>query len=817
MDPAERYARLKQLFLGALTDAGELRGRPAGPLEPEDQELAADLAAMLRAHDASYELSFRELASAAAARLGGESLSMVGCRFGAWRVVRLLAGGGMGQVYLAERADASYRELAALKISNALLPTASALERFRRERQTLADLKHPGIATLLDGGETEEGVPYLVLEYVDGESIDTYCDRERLDVAARIRLFLGVCDAVAHAHRRLVVHRDIKPSNVLVDRAGHPKLLDFGIAKLLDEEPAAGLTRTHERPLTPEFAAPEQLRGEAITTATDVYALGGLLYRLLVGGPPHGHSSDTAAAIERVICETNPTRPSAARALLEGGASQRVRELEGDLDNIILTAMRREPERRYASVDAFAEDLQRYLEDRPVQARPDTIRYRARKFVRRHRVSVAAAAVAVMALVGGAAVAFWQARVASVQRDVARSAAARAERVNAFLATVLSSPDPVRGAGRSTTVAELLDRASAHLAEELAGEPATEATLRATLGETYLNLGLSVEAERELRRALELGAPAHVLLATALRQLGDLPGAERELRLALADADGKPVTIDSVRAFDGLTAVLRQAGRHDEALVAGGRAVELARSRFPDDRTALASALNNLALVHGERGEFALAEPLHREALEIMRAARGERHPQTAEALANLAGVLDAQGRFAEAEPLYRSALEVQLELLGENHPDYVRTLTSFANVLWLGQRFTEAEAPARHACELATRAFGPDHPLTAYAENILGGVLLDLGQAREAEAYIRAALESRRTNLPAGHWLIASAQSNLGAALLGEGRLDEAERELGQAYASLLADRGPDHEKTRLTASRLEQLRKARKPAGPE
>ncbi|MDQ1348837.1 MAG: Non-specific serine/threonine protein kinase [Acidobacteriota bacterium] len=820
MVAVERWARLKELFFEALELSDAERPAFAARLPAADCDLAPTLQAMLAAHSSGSD-GFtadigvaREQALADAERPTGRFDP--GRRIGGYEIVRLLGEGGMGAVFLARRTDPQFQQLVAIKLVRSALPSAVALARFVGERQTLAQLAHPNIARLLDGGSTEEGLPYLVLEFVEGLPIDRFVDERGLTLEARLDLILAVAAGVEHAHGHLVVHRDLKPGNILVTGDGVPKLLDFGIAKLLGDDEAEPERRTSTRVLTPAWASPEQILGRPITTATDVHALGLLLYRLLAGAHPFERDEGNAIATARAICELEPVKPSLAAVDPALG-----RCLAGDLDTIVLRALAKEPQRRYPSVTALVDDLRRYRAGLPVLAHPDSPGYRARKFVARHRLVVAAGAAVVLALVGGATVAVVQAAEARRERDRARVGEERAERMNAFLRSVLAAPDPVRGGERDLRVADLLAGASRRLESELGGQPAIACDLRATLGETYYNLGRLEEAESELDRALELArgsgrsarstAPIELARAKTLNGLGRWSEAESDLRATLARLD--PATESTAlrgALLDVLAVALQNQGRKEEAIAVGREAVALLRNAS-SERAALASALNNLAIALGNAGELAAAEALHREAVEIARRTYGERHPSVAEALANLAGVLDIEGKFAEAEPIYRQALTLQEELLGERHFDFVRTLTSYANLLWLMKRPADALPVARRAQALAAAAHGDDHHLTAYAENILGGVLLDLGESAEAERHIRSALEKRRQLLPAGHWLIASAQSNLGAALLGQDRLSEAERELRAAHAALLADRGAEHEKTKLTAERLAELEQRR------
>jgi serine/threonine-protein kinase len=398
-----------------------------------------------------------------------------GSRVGRYRVLRELGRGGMAMVYLAERADGEFRQLAALKLMQPGTDSGHMIERFHRERQILADARHPNIARLLDAGVSEDGRPYLAMEYIEGEPIDSFCDLRRLSVNQRLWLFLEVARAVDHAHRNLVVHRDIKPSNILVTADGDVKLLDFGIAKLLEDGPG-DVTRTHLRAMTPAFASPEQIEGGPITTATDIYQLGMLLYLLLAGGWPYPRGTGSDAAMMLAICREPPIRPSTAAAgrggveTVPGGPGSTIaeiatrratspgrlrRELAGDLDTIVLTALRKEPQRRYGTAAQLIGDVERYLEGRTISARPDTVRYRLRTFVRRHTAATATATASLALVVG--LVAFYTHRVGA-ERDHARLEASKAGEVADFLTRLFQVSAPTRSRGESVTARELLDR-----------------------------------------------------------------------------------------------------------------------------------------------------------------------------------------------------------------------------------------------------------------------------------------------------------------------------------------------------------------------
>ena len=788
----ETWRRITDLFHEALDLPSESRPAYLAALSTGDAPHRGAVEALLAANDSDD--AFLETP---AARLRPPSEDDVSppSRIGPWSVVKEIGRGGMGAVYLVSRADAAYDQSAALKLVRADTLTRDARRRFVTERQILARLSHPNIAHLLDGGTAPDGRPYLVLEYVDGVPLTAYAEEKDLSVEKRLRLFLEVAAAIAYAHRNLVVHSDIKPSNILVTADGSPKLLDFGIAKLLHADLAGDVTATIAalRVLTPEYASPEQVRGEPVSTLSDVYSLGVVLFELLTGRRPLRVTSGSLSEIERVVGGEEPPLPSSVKP-----------GLSRDLDAIVLMAIRKEPERRYASVERLAEDVAHYLDGRPVLARTPTASYRFRRFVRRHKALGAAVALVVLSLVGGTVASVRQARIADRERD-------KAEQVRAFLGNMLSTADPERGVDRHLTVAEVLDRASSRLAADLAGQPEVEINLRETLGNTYRLLGLPAESEREFRRALALASDSgemRVNLAWALFDQGRFAETVTEAERVIGACRGQDrPPVQCVDALNLKMVGLQNVGKTEEAIGAGRQALALLERSFSVDAARSTDILNNLGVCYGNQGNPQEAETFHRRAMTASLAAHGERHCATADIAVCLAGDLDMQGRYPDAEILYRRALDLQEAVRGERHPRFILTLTSYANLLWLMKRAPEAEPVARRAEALARDVLGPERRETAYAESVLGLVLLDAGKATEAEEHIRIALADRRRSLPAGHWLIASAQSNLGAALLAQRRFLEAERELAEAYTTLSADRGPTHEKSRLTASRIADL----------
>jgi len=502
-------------------------------LQASDPETHRVLLALMAARDqAPTELALppETIHDVAAASSG----AFLGKRIGPYQVLKVLGTGGMGDVYRAVRADDQYRKQVAIKLVRSGLGSEDLIRRFKNERQILAGLDHPNIAHLLDGGTTEQGMPYFVLELVDGEPIDQFCNRRQLSISQRLQLFLPVCSAVQYAHQRLIIHRDIKPGNILVTADSVPKLLDFGIAKILDLDAATGqtdATLTMFRALTPGYASPEQIRGEAITTACDVYSLGVVLYELLAGCHPYRRPDSTLQEIANAACDTEPEKPSSVvlhsptvRQVIpappEPSLERLSRRLRGDLDNIVLMALRKEPRRRYPSVEQFAEDIRRHLDNRPVIARTDTIRYRASKFVRRHRVPVFATALVALILVAALFVTIREARIARQQAEIARLERARAERrfndvrklANSLMFEV---HDSIRDLPGATNARKLLVTRAVEYLDSLSRESADDPSLQRELAAAYDRVG-------------------DVLGYSGAANLGDFAGASQSYAKALA-------------------------------------------------------------------------------------------------------------------------------------------------------------------------------------------------------------------------------------------------------------------------------------------
>jgi eukaryotic-like serine/threonine-protein kinase len=736
-----------------------------------------------------------------------------GQRLGPYRIVRKLGSGGMGDVYLAERADEEYQQQVAIKLVRGGLFSTQVQSRLRMERQILATLQHPNIARLLDGGRTGDGTPYLVMEYIEGEPIDTYCNRRRLPIEARIQLIRTVCTAVHYAHQNLIVHRDLKPNNILITAQGVPKLLDFGIAKLLDTRQSAqtlAVTHAEYRVMTPAHASPEQVRGDVITTASDIYVLGVLLYEQLCGRRPFQLIGASLLDMERIICDEEAPPPSAmvehsARESLEliddivtcraTTPARLVKQLRGDLDNIVGMAMRKEPERRYSSAEQLAADLDRHLTGQPVLAAKDTWLYRTKKFVGRHALAVAASAVAFVTLMAFATITFVQAQRIAYERDVATAERTRAEAVSSFLVELFELSDPSRSRGNQVTARELLDIGARRVHLGLTQQPDTRATLLGTIGTVYRSLGLYSDSVALLREALDSRirihgerhaevAAARAALGVALCQQGDQAGCERQLDAALAmqrELLG-PTAMEVGRTLmsQGQLAQLRGDLTLAERLF--GESLEIYRMQGKERTSDGSSVMNELANLYSYRGEADRAVTMYRAALDIDRQALGSDHPQVGMQVQNLALTLHMQGKLEEAEPLYAESMQILGKVFGERHPQTIDAAANYGRFLHRRGELARAEAVLNRVVDLDRQARGERHPYVAHDLSNRGTLLIDMLRWADAERDFRAALDIYAESLPTDHPFVASALTGLGRCQLEQKRITEAEQTLRRA-----------------------------------
>ena len=828
-----RFERAERLFAAACPLDVDER---AAYLEREcdDTELRDFVLSLLAEHgpvESAIEATIVDAMSAAFGDSPADREGLKGEMIGPYRVLRLLGSGGMGMVYLAERADGQFDQQVAIKVGRHRLVDPQTEMRLKSERQILADLDHPNIARLLDGGTMPDGVPYLVMEYVDGLRIDTYCDLHRLGIVARLRLFETICNAVQYAHQNLIIHRDIKAANILVTDERTPKLLDFGIAKLADTHGAAtdGLTRDGAVIMTPANAAPEQLLSQTVTTATDTYALGLLLYRLLAGVPAYEIEGLAPSQFSQIVCYEEPAKPSLKlqrevtdairtgstidRATVERIAFDRntsvdrlVRRLRGDLDTIIMSALHKEPERRYRSVYALAADIGLHLRSMPIVARSDSWLYRVGKFARRHYAAVAMSALAAIALMVFSIVVTIQNQRIALERDTARA-------VSQMLEDIFNAPDPARARNADISAAEILASGAERVGNELVGQPELQATLMGTIGRVYFSLGEYQPSRAVLEQALELRmetlGDAHPDVAAAQTDLAELLirtgeyGRARELLRRALQTNRRELGESSQQAAENLyflAEVHRATGDIDDAERYARDSIATYSSIDTGVGLELAEAKNLLARVLQIRGDLAGTEALLRDAIATLRLAEGADHPYMAYYLQSLGVLLQSRGDLDGAESTLAEATSMIRRVLGEEHDLLAATLIDRGRVLHARGALDDAQEIMREALALDVKKLGNAHPRVGYDMNVLAMVLQDYGELAEAETLLRSALAIFEDSLGPEHQYTASALTGLGAVLNETGRADEAAPILARALRIRLNDYAPDHELVAVT-----------------
>lgn len=856
MDP-NQWRQIEEAFHAALEKPDQERERFLSEVFPEDPKLQRTVRDYVVTH---AELgAFMDPPTREAFGVVAPSTSTLGrgAQVGSHVLEREIGSGGMGTVYLAQRSDGQFEQSVAIKVLRQGAGHGDLSERFRKERQALARLSHPHIARLYDGGTTAQGSPYLVMEYVDGRRIDEYCDFVRMTVPERIRLFIEVCSAVEYAHRNLIVHRDIKPSNILVDGLGVPKLLDFGIAKILNPE---GLEeeKTQTRLMTPAYASPEQIRGAIVTTATDVYSLGVVLYKLLTGHRPHGQDR-SPQELENAICEEDPEKPSTAidrvgtgtgvgkqsitgttrdtvsraRGVTPGGLRKR---LSGDLDTIVLKALRKETTRRYQSVEQLSDDLRRYLEGRPITARSDTWLYRASRLVDRNKLVVSLAAVGLLAVLGSAAgsvrwalIASREAGLATLAAEAERKTAARLTEVNRYLRHFLTAADP-RYLGRDALVRDFLVSAQESIDLEIL-DPEVELEIRSILAVTYYGLGLFDEAAEQQRLCVELASmhrprdfeaicqatrnlgetlvrsgqfdEASVHFESAARLLEDhdllehrenllllslrgellsLQGehdqAESMSREALVRANGEldPDGLEYAHVLLRLSNALFRAGRKlEESQRIGEEALRVLSNRFSRDHPEVLAARLDVAEVRFLRGERVAVRDEVLELLEVSRERLGPDHDSLVPTLSLVGFAFHRCGDPAAAEAAFREALELRRKKTVGGDRDLIRLVSNLGLALRAKGDVGGARDAYQEALDLHERLIGVPDEVSAQCRSNLGVAQLHLGQYEEAEDNLQGALEFQLEELGEDHPSTSETLNSLGFLSLRRGEEDEA------------------------------------------
>jgi eukaryotic-like serine/threonine-protein kinase len=827
--PAERAAWLAR----EVPDDPDLRARLLGAVPEQPLDAADDAPAS--------PVNFARDGAAADDALIGQCLGPFAVE------ARLSEQGGMGIVYRGRRVDGAFAQDVAIKIIPRGRDTDGLLRRFSLERRVLGVLQHPNIVRILDAGAVADGRPYLVMEWVDGLPLDRFCAERQLNLAQRLALFQDVAGAVQYAHEHLVVHRDLKPGNILVTAAGAPKILDFGLAKVLDDdEDGIGLvSRTNERPMTPAYASPEQVRGDGVTTATDVYALGLILYELLTGRRPYRLTSSTPTEIERVICEEEPPPPSRAPpgssspdAAVPPVPPQRLR---GELDAIVMRALEKQPRQRYPTVAALSDDAARYLDGRPVLARQSTLGYRAAKFAKRHARSLTAAAVVVLLAAAFVVQNAMYARRLAVERD-------RAQASLKFLVSLFQASDPDKAKGSKITAAELLDEGVKRLGSELQNQPATRASLLFTLGDVYERLGRYDAAEPLLVESIalqrQLSNRPTLELADAINALGRLYGTTGDrkkggglydealaIRRSLLPADDplvakSMINIASTRYAGGdysgavagyreaftilkarndpdqamplvnISAAQFQMGKYAEAAAAAREAWQINQRIHGPDHSTTMRALAGLGWAQFSLGDHSASERTRRDVLERSRRMFGDAHVNVAEAWYTLGHMLGTTARLEEAETALREGEAVWRKLPGVMEDRAAWTYSALAGVLSQRGKYDEAVAMQVRALELRKRSLGEKHPDIGESVGGLGDIYYRQGRWSEAEKYFRMNLEFLRAQGRSMRWQLAFPETALGRLLSEQGRVNEAEPLLRHALEGLRQDLPPGHDR---------------------
>lgn len=820
----EKWQKAKEIFQTAMNLPSAER-QAFIENATNDDRIKAEVKTLLEAHEEAGDFINESAFSVADFVDKSPKKSLVGKEIGAYKILKEIGHGGMGAVYLAERADTEFTKQVAVKLIKRGLDSDEIIKRFRNERQILANLEHPNIARLLDGGTTEDGSPFLVMEFIEGEPLTRFCDEKDLTLNERLELFIQICSAVQYAHRNLIVHRDLKPSNILVAEDGTPKLLDFGIAKLTTPIPdqTNGQTATNFNVMTPEYASPEQVRGETVTTATDVYSLGIVLYEILTGNRPFSFENKSLESILHTICESEPQKPSSVFSTKSKVQSPKSKYknpqsairnpqlLKGDLDNIVLMAMRKEPERRYSSVEQFAEDIRRYLDGLPIIAREDSFSYRAGKFVSRNKVGVAAVSGVAVSLIAGIFTTTRQAKIAQKQRD-------KATKINKFLQKMLSSADP-RAVGKDAKVVEVLQIAADSIEKDFATSPEIVADLQTTIGLTFLSIGQIDSAEPHLTQALKIRKRLFGLenseTAVSLNNFGKLQQAKGDLKQAEKLFRQSLMILQSVPKSDSLeiTSVLGNLGyllmleaEYEESKFVLHEKLEIVRRNSGENNSEIAQTLSNLANVYSVSGDKKTAEKMHRKALHLTQKVYGKEHPDTATAMLHLA-ITIMDSKPDEAEYLIKQTLTSRRKFFGNGHTETAWAIYYFGDIFLRKGIYAKAAECANEILSWRGNSIPETHSAINSTLLMLGRCYLGLKRPTEAKSLLQECMELRKKTLPPDHWLIATAEGYLGECLLQLNKFDEASKLFQKSYKTLLEKLGNDHEHTKLARKRLQTI----------
>ena len=773
------WQQIEPILASVLELSEQQRSARVEQLCAGNASLRSELQSLLAAHDRAG--SFLEVKTQISLD-SAETVSLVSKQLGPYRLLEPIGHGGMGTVYRAERADGQFQKQVAVKVVPAAVHSQELLRRSTSEQQILATLEHPNIARLLDAGVSPDGLPYLVMDYVEGVPITDYCRDRRLPLQDRLRLFQTVCSTVHYAHQHLIVHRDIKPANILVTDERIPKLLDFGIAKLLDPwmNPGAGSTQSIFNPMTPDYASPEQARGEALTTATDVYSLGVILYELLANQRPYSVADKSSTEAIRMICELEPEKPSALvrNRMKKDPSAPREPGLSSELDAVVAKAMRKDPQQRYVSAQDLAQDISRYLDGLTVLAHRGSLRYSVTKFIHRHKLAAASVLIMLTLTVAGVSAIIWQAQVAIRERETAKA-------VNDFLQNDLlaqasarkqagpgSKPDP------DIRVRTALDRAASSIGGKFNKQPLVEASIRQTIGQTYYDLSLYSDAQPQLERAL------------ALRR-GVL-------------GDQHP---DMLPAMHYLACLDIYLAKYADAESLLKRILELRRRNLGEVHPETLASMDDLSVVYLRQGRYAEAEPLSSRALEIQRRTLGEEHPDTLDSESHLGWVYHAQGQLAKAETLLTKVFQSRRRVQGEEHPDTLRAAIALALVYRDQAKYPEADLLLAQTVEIQRRTLGEEHHDTLACMSNLANLYRDEGKLDQAEALLSRVLEAFKRKLGEEHPDTLRTMMNLGVLYRSEGKYDQGAILIRKVLEEQRQTQGNEHADTLWTMYQLARL----------
>lgn len=787
---SERWKKIQLLFEKALELKQADRENYLKYECADDKELFDEVSSLLKADENEHTI----FSGTATDYISLDEVTLDGKIFGNYKALQQIGSGGMGTVYLAERVDGHFEQKVALKIVKPGMNTKEIISRFEDERRILAKLQHPNIARLLDGGVSDLGLPYFTMEYVEGKSIIEYCDENKLTIEQRLGLFKKVCEAVLYAHQNLVIHRDLKPSNILVQDDGNVKLLDFGIAKVFEEDGSERfVTRTSLRVMTPEYASPEQVRGQQVSTATDIYSLGLILYQLLTGYPPYEVQSTSALEMERAICLTEPQKPSTIISKIPGFVKDKSKDLtsevisanrkttssklrkriSGDLDIICLKAIRKEASERYRSIAEFISDIDNHINGLPIFARKGSAAYRTKKFIQRHKVGVTVTSIAVIVLT---AVVFYYTIQLAVERDKATLEAEKSKKVAEFLSSIFKVADPENSNGETITARELLDNGVRRIENELSSQPEVLANMLGVTGNVYKSLGLFDKAKTLLEKSYELNdslfsedspetAKSLNDLATLNFAMGDYDGALKKLNITIKKRQSMfgNESLEIAESINHLGMVYREQGKYNQSDSLLMIALNIRKKILPAESQEIAESKNNLGLVKQDLGKYEESKKLYEAALAIKEKNYGRIHPSVSETIGNFASLLQEMGKYDEASKLFNDVLEIDKKLYGDVHPQISTDLYYLASNKALLGDLNAAEELYSEVLELDIRLLGEEHPYVALDMNNLAGIYSDKGDYYKAEALYKKSYELNRKIYGDQHPEVATSMSNLG------------------------------------------------------